>query len=41
MTAELEAHLALEERAIFPAILRLPEAEQEAIRHEIRARRQP
>jgi iron-sulfur cluster repair protein YtfE (RIC family) len=41
LTAELEVHLALEERAIFPAILRLPEAEQEAIRREIRARRRP
>ena len=41
LAAELDAHLALEEHAIFPAILRLPRGEQEAIRSEIRTRRRP
>jgi len=39
LATELEAHLELEERAIFPAIRRLPEHVREAIRGEIRARR--
>jgi iron-sulfur cluster repair protein YtfE (RIC family) len=39
LATELEAHLELEERAIFPALRRLPEQVREAIRGAIRARR--
>ena len=37
---ELARHLADEEATIFPAIARLPEAEQERVRREIRRRRE-
>ena len=36
---ELEEHLAIEERDVFPAIRQLPEAERARIRDAIRARR--
>jgi len=39
LATELEAHLELEERAIFPALRRLPEQVREAIHGAIRARR--
>lgn len=39
LATELEAHLELEERAIFPAVRKLPEPVREAIRGAIRARR--
>jgi len=39
LATELEAHLELEERAIFPALRRLPQHVRDAIRGAIRARR--
>jgi hemerythrin-like domain-containing protein len=39
LATELEAHLELEERAIFPAVRHLPEHVRDAIRGAIRARR--
>jgi iron-sulfur cluster repair protein YtfE (RIC family) len=40
LTDELEAHLALEERTVIPAVRRLPREAQDVIRAEIRARRE-
>ena len=39
LATEIEAHLELEERAIFPALRRLPEHVREALHGAIRARR--
>jgi iron-sulfur cluster repair protein YtfE (RIC family) len=40
LVADLEPHLQLEERVIFPALARLPQAERDALRDDMRARRE-